>query len=193
MPREDSDPEKLTMRKSVIVDIIALAALIPVGATAQQQSLASTLDVYVLPREGQESDQQSADEASCYDWAVTNTGSDPFDLAKQQDVDDEEAQADLQAAQDVGRGAAAGGAFGGAVTGALIGEIANDDAAEGAAWGAGLGAITSRRAARRARAETTAESAERAESRETATAVQVENFKKAFSVCLEAKDYLVKF
>src|SRR5690606_16769591 len=84
MPREDSDPEKLTMRKSVIVDIIALAALIPVGATAQQQSLASTLDVYVLPREGQESDQQSADEASCYDRALTNPGSDRFDLAKQQ-------------------------------------------------------------------------------------------------------------
>ena len=28
---------------------------------------------------------------------------------------------------------------------------------------------------------------------QAATAEQIENFKKAFSVCLEAKDYLVKF
>ena len=37
------------------------------------------------------------------------------------------------------------------------------------------------------------QAAAQAEQRETATEEQLENFKNAFSVCLEAKDYMVKF
>lgn len=181
------------MKSSVVAGMAALATSIPIQAIAQTRSLASTMDVYVFPTEGQDGKQQSTDEAACYEWAVSNTGSDPFDLAKQQRANEQQSQAELEAAREVGRGAGAGGFVGGAAAGALIGEIANDDAAEGAAWGAGLGAIASRRGARRAREQATAETTRQAESRETSTAEQVENFKKAFSVCLEAKKYLVKY
>ncbi|HEX6994768.1 MAG TPA: hypothetical protein VF339_11555 [Gammaproteobacteria bacterium] len=181
------------MKSSIVAGILALATSIPIQAVAQDQSLASTIDVYVFPTEGQDGRQQSTDEAACYEWAVSNTGSDPFDLAKQQHANAQQSQAELEAAQEVGRGAGAGGFVGGAAAGALIGEIANDDAAEGAAWGAGLGAIASRRAGKHAREQAAAETTRQAESRETSTAEQVENFKKAFSVCLEAKKYLVKY
>ncbi|HEX7080947.1 MAG TPA: hypothetical protein VF329_08035 [Gammaproteobacteria bacterium] len=181
------------MKSSMLGTIFVLASLAPVYAFAQGQSLAAAIEVYVFPSEGQDSGRQSMDESDCYQWAVANTGGDPFDLAKQQGVDEQQAQAELQQAQQVGRGAGAAGAAGGAAAGALIGEIANDDAGEGAAWGAALGAIASRRKAKEAQAQATDAAAGRAVQRETATAEQIDNFKKAFSVCLEAKDYLVKY
>ena len=44
-----------------------------------------------------------------------------------------------------------------------------------------------------ANAQAQQQAAAQAEQREQATAQQLENFKKAFGVCLEAKDYMVKF
>ena len=43
------------------------------------------------------------------------------------------------------------------------------------------------------RHEAEEQAAEAAATREEATAEQLDNFKKAFSVCLEAKEYLVKY
>lgn len=165
------------------------------GAFAQGggKTLASTMDVFVFPKAGQQSDLQSKDEAACYEWATDNTGNDPFALAKQEQANQERAQADMQSAQQTGAGAGAGGAVRGAAAGALIGEIANDDASEGAAWGAAAGLVRSRRRAAAARQQATTQAASQAEQREEATADQLENFKKAFSVCLEAKEYLVKY
>ena len=108
--------------------LVAVAVLgVAVGVLAQtppapQKTLAATLDVYVFPTQGQTPSQQSTDEAACYDWAVQNTGSDPFALEKQAHQQQQQGQ---QAQQ--------------------------------------------------------------------ATAEQVESFKKAFSVCLEAKSYMVKY
>jgi hypothetical protein len=181
------------MKGTVLVGMLVLASLVPLAARAQEKSLASTIDVYVFPSEGQDSGQQSMDESECYQWAVSNAGSDPFDLAKQQDADQQQTQAELQAAQQAGRGAGARGAVGGAAAGALIGEIATGEATEGAAWGAAVGAVAARRRAHQAQAQATADTMQGAESREVATAEQIENFKKAFSVCLEAKKYLVKY
>jgi hypothetical protein len=167
--------------------------VVPAVAEESRKTLAATLDVFVFPAEGQESGQQSKDEVSCYEWAVGNTGSDPFDLAKQEQADAEKARQEAEQAKRAGQGAGAGGAIKGAAAGALIGEIADDDASEGAAWGAAAGMMRGRRKARAAQgaAQQTAEA--KAESREQATEAQLENFKKAFSVCLEAKDYLVKY
>ena len=39
----------------------------------------------------------------------------------------------------------------------------------------------------------TATAEQQGQAKQQATAGQIENFKKAFSVCLEAKDYLVKY
>ena len=178
------------MKKSLAI-LIAIAA--PLAANAQSQSLGSTMDVYVFPAEGQDSSQQSKDEAACYEWAVGNTGTDPFDLAKQEQADQQQAQADMQAAEQAGQGSAARGAVRGAAAGALIGEIANDDASEGAAWGAAAGAVRGRRQGRQAQEQAQQQAAGHAEQREEATEQQLSNFRNAFSVCLEAKEYMVKY
>ena len=180
------------MRK-VVVTCIGLLASVGTFAQGAGQSLASTLDVFVFPTEGQDSSQQSTDEATCYEWAVSNTGSDPFDLQKQAQADAQQAQAEAQAAQQAGQGSAARGAVRGAAAGALVGEIANDDASEGAAWGAAAGAVRGRRQGKRAQQEAQAQAAAQSEQREEMTADQVDNFKKAFSVCLEANKYMVKY
>jgi hypothetical protein len=178
------------MKKTyLILTVLAL----PYAASAQTQSLGSTMDVFIFPSEGQDSSQQSQDEAACYEWAVSNTGTDPFDLAKKSEADAQQAQAEQQAAEQVGQGAGARGAVRGAAAGALIGEIANDDASEGAAWGAAAGVVRGRRQGRQAQQQATEQAETQAEQREEATEEQLGNFKKAFSVCLEAKEYMVKY
>ncbi len=49
------------------------------------------------------------------------------------------------------------------------------------------------RQARQARGAAEQQAAQQAEARQKATAEDLENFKKAFGVCLEAKDYMVKY
>ena len=46
---------------------------------------------------------------------------------------------------------------------------------------------------REAQAQAQQQAASQAEQREETTEQQMANFKKAFSVCLEAKDYMVKY
>ena len=89
-----------------------LILVFPLGSLVQAQSntLGSTMDVFVFPAEGQDSSQQSKDEATCYEWAVGNTGTDPFALAKQEQADQQQAQADMQAASQAGQGSGARGA-----------------------------------------------------------------------------------
>ena len=159
---------------------------------ARAQSLASSIEVYVFPTQGQDSAQQSTDEAACYDWAVDNTGSDPFALVKQEQADQQQAQAEQQSAQQAGQGSGTRGALRGAAAGALIGEIASDDAGEGAAWGAAVGMIRGRRQGQQAQAQATQQAASNSSQRAQATSQQMTNFKKAFGVCLEAKNYMVK-
>jgi hypothetical protein len=162
-------------------------------AYAQSQTLASTMEVYVFPKEGQEADQQSKDEAACYDWAVTNSGADPFELTKQQEAQAEQTEQQVAAAQQSGQGAGARGAVRGAAAGAVIGEIVDDDAGKGAAYGAAAGAIRGRRQARAAEEQAVEQAEVQGEATQQATEEQIGNFKKAFSVCLEAKDYMVKY
>jgi hypothetical protein len=157
------------------------------------QSLASTLGVYVFPTKGQDASQQSEDEASCYQWAVSNTGNDPFAVQKQQQADAQQAAANQQAAAQVGQGAGAAGAVGGAAAGALIGEIASDDAGKGAAWGAAIGLVRGRRMKREAQEQASQQASAQAQQQQALTQEQLQDFDKAFSVCLEAKDYMVKF
>ena len=77
------------------------AAASPPAQPAPQKTLAATLNVYVFPTTGQDAAKQSTDEATCYNWAVQNTGTDPFDLQKQ-------AQQQAQQAQQAQQQAAAG-------------------------------------------------------------------------------------
>ncbi len=185
------------MRPNAIISMLLLIAVAAVGTVCAgdqaQKSLSSAIEVYVFPTDGQDASQQSKDEAECYQWAVQNSGVDPFDLAKQAEQQQQQAAAAQQEISQAGQRAGAKGALGGAAAGALIGEIASDDAGKGAAYGAAAGAIVARRRTRRAKAEASQEVEQQSQQAQKATAEQIENFKKAFSVCLEAKDYMVKY
>lgn len=176
---------------------IAMLVILPIaGAMAQQQSgktLAATMDVFVFPAEGQDSATQSKHEVECYDWAVSNTGNDPFELQKLAAAQQKDTENQKAAAEKTGQGAGAGGAVRGAAVGALIGEIADDDASKGAAYGAAAGLISGRRQGYAARKQARAQAERQGREKQAATEEQIDNFKKAFSVCLEAKDYMVKY
>lgn len=164
-----------------------------VAAPSGQKTLAATISVHVFPSAGQDAGRQSKDEAQCYSWAVQNTGSDPFQLAKQaEQIQQQGQQAQAQAAQ-VGKGAGAKGAVGGAAVGALIGEIASNDAGKGAAVGGAAGLVVGRRRAKQAQQKAGAQAQAQTGQAMAATEEQMLNFKKAFSVCLEAQKYLVKY
>lgn len=184
------------MKKEIVVTIAVLAVC--AGSTlaqsppSAQKSLSSTLDVYVFPTAGQTPEQQSIDEGTCYNWAVQNTGSDPFALQKQAQQQQQQTQQQQQQAQQVGAGAGAQGAVAGAAGGALIGAIAGDTG-KGAAYGAAAGLLAGRRAGRQANAQAQQQVAQQGQQAQQATAEQIDNFKKAFSVCLEGNNYMVKY
>jgi hypothetical protein len=167
------------------------------GAVAQIEStgktLAATIEVYVFPSDGQTTEQQSKDEGECYNWAANNTGTDPFELQKHAQAAQQQTQQQVQQAQARTQGAGARGAVGGAAAGGLIGAIADEDKSEAAAWGAALGAVSARRHAKAASQQATQAAQQSGAATQQATAEQVGNFKKAFSVCLESKKYMVKF
>jgi hypothetical protein len=180
------------MKKLAGALIYVLATLPATHAQEAGKSLAATLDIYAFPKDGQAADQQSKDEASCYDWSVTNTGSDPFDLQKKSQQDQQQTQQQVQQAQSATAGAGAVGAVKGAAAGALIGEIAGNDVGHSAAVGAAVVGIASRRRAHRASEEAQHEAQQQGATQQQATEEQIAGFKKAFSACMEAKDYIVK-
>lgn len=182
------------MKKSTLALIILALPLAAFGQSEPAgQTLAATMEVYAFPKEGQDASQQSQDEVACYEYATSSTGSDPFQLAKQEDTNEQLAEAEMEAAEATGKGAGARGAVRGAAAGAVIGEVTGGDAGESAAIGAAAVAVRGRRQARGARHEAEAQAGQQAVAREEATADDLANFKKAFSVCLEAKDYMVKY
>ena len=170
---------------------LLLAATAPAQASAQQ-SLSSALDVYVFPSTGQSAEQQSMDEAECYQWAVDASGSDPFEAQKQQAADAAQAQAAQQQASQVAQGSGARGAVRGAAGGALIGAIAGD-AGKGAAIGAGVGLLAGRSRGTSAQYQAEQQAYQQGEQAYQYSQAQIESFRKAFSACLEAKDYIVKY
>jgi len=180
--------------KRLILITFLIALPLSNGVTQESgKTLASTLDVFVFPTEGQASDQQSKDEAECYSWAASNTGGDPFDLLKQSERQAQQTEQQVQQAQSATQGAGARGAVRGATAGAIIGAVADEDKSEAAATGAVLGAVAARRRSRAASQQAQQQAQERGAAQQQATAEQVDNFKKAFSVCLEAKEYMVRF
>ena len=187
--------------KRIIGTVILTAILVPTLVLAQappaaptgQKTLAATMNIYAFPNKGQDAAQQSQDESACYTYAVQNTGTDPFALQKQSQQQAQQTEQAKQQAAQAGQGAGAAGAVKGAAAGALIGEIASDDAGKGAAYGAAAGVIAGRRRGAAAKEQATQQAEAQGAQAQAATAEQVTNFKKAFSVCLEAKNYMVKY
>jgi len=185
--------------KKIIRNLILIVPFLFITSTvaAQQppsgKTLASTLEVYAFPQKGQPADLQSKDEASCYDWAVQNSGNDPFELQKQSATQAEKTEQATSSAQDSKTGSGLRGGLRGAAVGAIVGEIANDDAGKGAAYGATAGAVGGRMRGNRAAMRAADQAEQQGLKEQQNSGKQIENFKKAFSVCLEGKGYLVKY
>ncbi len=165
------------MRKHNIL-LIAVLMLGGITVQAQEKSLAQSLNMFVFPGQDQTSEQQSTDEYECYKWAMSETGYDPMNPT----------QVEAEQVETGPDGSAIRGAAGGAAAGAAIGAIAGD-AGKGAAIGAVAGGLRGRRA--RAAGQAQQQQQANATAEQQSQALE-DNFKKAFSVCLEAKGYSVK-
>ena len=179
---------KNTLRKIILFNL-ALIFSVAGFAQAQSQSLSSAMGVSVFPADGQDSVQQSKDEAECYTWAEDDSGVDPFQLQKQQDASQAQSDEQLAAAEQAQGG---GGVVKGAAAGAIVGELAGNDVGHSAAVGAAIGGVANRR--RNRMAQDQAEQVEKqAASTAQATEQQIERFMNGFTACLEAKDYVAKY
>ena len=163
------------------VAVFLAAALVSAPAIGQQASgnsknAESILGVFVYPKAKQDAATQASDSQSCYDSAQAKTGIDPT--------------APPPAAEPVARkrGGAVKGAAGGAARGAAIGAIF-DEAGDGAAAGALGGAMRGRRAQKKAHAAAEEQSAQQAKA---AMNERMSTFKRAFSACMDARDYSVQ-
>ena len=165
------------------VNVMALAQQrppqqLPSVAAANQQSLSRSLGLHAFPAKDQTPQQQQSDEAACYSWANQDSGFDPIAAGSN-------AAASGYSAPPAGLGirGAAAGAAGGAAIGAIAG-----DAGKGAAIGATAGGIRGRMVQRRAEAQAQQQAQVKSQTLKTG----FENFKRAFSACMEGKGYSVK-
>jgi len=146
----------------------------PQSSASGRSPLASLLGVFVYPKNGQDQSQQAKDENECYNSAKQKSGIDPAAQAPQQ-------------AQET-KGGEAKGAAKGAAGGAAIGAIAGD-AGAGAAIGATAGAVRGRRQQRKANKEAEQQAQQNTQAQQQQT---MDAFKKAFSACMDARQYSVK-
>lgn len=164
-----------------IIFAICLGFLLGIGNTQKlqaQDTLAGGFGLYVFPSNNQSKEQQDADEMACYRWAKEQSGVDPMNPP-------EVTAAQVDRSAD---GTAVVGAAGGAAAGAAIGAIAGD-AGQGAAIGAVVGGLRGRRA------KVVGDERQQQANNAAAAAKQEElmnNFKKAFTACMEGKGYTVK-
>lgn len=162
----------------IITCLLLLSHLDIIGQTTNTSSIAKGLELFVFPSQEQDQETQDADELACYKWAMEQTGYDPINPPEIQAE-----QVDRSA-----NGTAVRGAARGAAAGAAIGAIAGD-AGTGAAIGATAGGIRGRRA------KVAGDEMEQQQADQAALAKEEEllnNFKRAFSVCMEGKGYTVK-
>ncbi|HQR44681.1 MAG TPA: YMGG-like glycine zipper-containing protein [Thermoanaerobaculia bacterium] len=183
------------MKRTLVAALCAILAggsLALLAQSSGQKSLAATLNVSAFPAAGQNAQQQSQDEAACYQWAVQNTGVDPFDAQKKAQQAQQQAAQQQQAAKSAGQGATVGGAAKGAAAGALIGAAAGD-AGKGAAIGAASGAVVGRGRKKQAEAQASQQAQAQGQQAQQASAQQIDAFKRSFCACLEGKKYIAKY
>jgi hypothetical protein len=159
-------------------------------APASDKTLASSAGLMVYPSKGQNRDQQAQDEAQSFAWARDQSGYDPMNPPPPPSAP----LASKEHSGDVARGAV-GGAAVGAAGGALIGAIAGN-AGKGAGIGAATGLLTGglhahaqdERESEREKAQAQASIDEQRAARQEL----VQKFRRAMSVCLEARGYATK-
>ena len=135
-------------------------------------------ELSIYPKEGQSAEQQEKDKFECYGWAKNDSGFDPMAPPTAT-----EAPPQQQAPK--------GGLLRGAARGAALGAII-DDSSEGARTGAKAGAaIGGMRRADQKRKQAQAQQQWEQEQQQI-YAEKRNRYNKAYSVCLEARDYAVK-
>jgi hypothetical protein len=170
----------------IMMRIIFFTVLLFVGFAVSAQdttpttttSIAKGLGLYVFPSQNQDQATQDADEIACYKWAMEQTGYDPINPPQIQ-AEQVDTSPDGTAVRSAARGAAAG---------AAIGAIAGDTG-KGAAIGAAAGGMAGRRGKKRGDQAEQQQNIEEAEAKEKAL---LDDFKKAFTVCMEGKGYTIK-
>ncbi|WP_281615919.1 YMGG-like glycine zipper-containing protein [Flammeovirga sp. SubArs3] len=168
------------MKQFIISLIVFITTAITVNAqnTTPTTSIAKNVGLYVFPSKGQDQATMDSDEMSCYKWAVQQSGYDPMNPTKV-----EATQVSTKSGKSMVKGAA-----GGAAAGAAIGAIAGDTG-EGAAIGAIAGGLRGRMSNRKAAAAQQQQNNQQAAAQNKALE---DNFKKAFSACMEGKGYTVE-
>ena len=168
------------MKNTLVVALFFIGAIM--GVYGQEDSIGSMaakkVGLYVFPANGQSTEQLNKDETECYQWAVKESGVDPLNPPK-------------VVAKEVETGPDGGGVRGaarGAAAGAAIGAIAGD-AGDGAAIGAIAGGLRGRRASKQTQASQQNANNQAADQTE---GDMMNNFKKAFSACLQGKGYTVQ-
>lgn len=148
---------------------------------AQQQSVAVSLGLFVYPSSDQEPDQQRTDEQECYTWASETTGINPRQPPS--------SQAPVSAPQEDTAQAAASTAARSAARNVLIANATDNDwedaAALGLVFGSSRGARNARRRNEQAQSEAVAE-------QQAASQQEVQQFKNAFSACIEGRGYTIR-
>ncbi|MDX1351237.1 MAG: glycine zipper domain-containing protein [Putridiphycobacter sp.] len=165
--------------QKILSVLIVLSAFSTNKSISQNNNgISQSLGLYVFPSNNQSPEQQATDESECFTWAKNQTGVDPLNPPK----------VEAKQAETGPDGSAIVGATGGAAAGAAIGAIAGD-AGEGAAIGAVVGGLRGRRAAKiQQQKQQTANNQAATASEKTA----MDNYKKAFTACMEGKGYTVK-
>ncbi len=168
----------LVFGQTALAQTVPTTQLLPDTAKMTYNQISSTMKLYVFPAKSQSKQQQKVDEFECYKWAVEQSGIDPLNLPKVE-------AAPVQSGPD---GSAVKGAAKGAAAGAAIGAISGD-AGKGAAIGATAGAMAGRSRGKQAQAQQN----QQAQSTAAKSEQQMkDDYKKAFSVCIEGKGYTIK-
>lgn len=155
--------------------VIGFAAFVAAPVAWAQQPI-------IVPKGSQTQDQLNKDRVECQVFAVDTSGFDPMNPPPPPQSQQVQQGADGSAVRGAARGAAVG-AIGGAIAG---------DAGKGAAVGAGVGAAGGKMRSNRGKREVAASNQAAQDQYNAQIAAARSQFDRAFSACMEARDYVVK-
>ena len=162
-----------------------LFLIFPVLVMALGQAWGQELIIY--PAKGQSTQQMEQDKFSCYSWAKQETGFDPM-----------QAQAPIQSVPSPPAGASPGsvvrGGARGAALGAAVGGIAGgwSGAGKGAAIGGLTGGVFGGMRSRAYNQQAAQAQQQYAAQQSAQYRQKKDTYNRAYSVCLEARGYMVK-
>jgi hypothetical protein len=193
----------LILERAASATLVLVALMICLAERqALGQSPSKSIGMFAYPKNNQSPEQQAKDENECFASAKQNSGVDPQappPAAKtaEQKAAEQKAAADNAPQKHGGR---ARGAARGAAGGAVVGAIADDEAGKGAGAGAAVGTMAGgakQRKANKASKQQAAQQTAQAQQQEDAQAqaqhqAQIDTFKRAYTACMEARNYSVK-